>query len=194
MQWHIERKGEQFYGRAKEAGYRSRAAFKLLEIQEKFHIIKKNDVVIDLGAAPGSWSQVASELVGPSGKVIGVDVQPVLGLGRNFTFIRADIIHGKGKITSEVKDADVVLADLSPEFSGSKEVDIGRAHNLASASLELAKKILKEKGNFVCKIFQGSGFEDFIKETRKYFGKVVAFKPKASQKESAEVYVVCLRK
>src|SRR3989344_2871881 len=108
MQWHIERKGEQFYRRAKEAGYRSRAAFKLLEIQEKFHIIKKNDVVVDLGAAPGSWSQVALELVGPSGKVIGVDVQPVFGMGKNFKFVRADIIKDENRIEKELGDADVV--------------------------------------------------------------------------------------
>src|SRR3989338_1385730 len=193
MQWHLQRKGEQFYRKAKSSGYRARSAYKLLEIQEKFEIIKPNNKVVDLGAAPGSWSQVALELVGENGIVFGVDIQPVLGLGGNFKFVRADVLKNKEKIISEVKRADVVLADLSPEFSGFRGIDIGVAEQLDFAALELAKSLLRRNGNFACKAFQGKGFEEFVKEAKKYFEDVKIFKPKASQKESAEVYVVGLK-
>ncbi len=193
MQWHLKRKGEQFYQKAKIAGYRARSAYKLLEIQERFRIIKKGGKVVDLGAAPGSWSQVALELVGETGVVFGVDVQPVLSLGRQFRYIRANILKNKEKIISEIMSADVVLADLSPEFSGFKEIDAGIADELAFASLEMAKSLLRKNGNFACKVFQSKRFEEFVKEAKRYFAEVKIFKPKASQKESPEVYVIGLR-
>ncbi|HIH14325.1 MAG TPA: RlmE family RNA methyltransferase [Nanoarchaeota archaeon] len=193
VEWHIERKSEVFYKKAKAEGYRARSAYKLLEIQERFHIIKNNNIVVDLGAAPGSWSQVAVKLVGDGGKVFGIDIQPVLGMPANFTYLRIDILKHPEKIISEIKSVDVVLSDLSHDFSGFKAADAGISIALAQNSLMIAKAVLRNNGHMVCKLFQGPGSDEFIKETKACFEKVVVHKPKASQKRSPEVYVVGLK-
>ncbi|MEK6807392.1 MAG: RlmE family RNA methyltransferase [Nanoarchaeota archaeon] len=193
VEWHIERKSEVYYKKAKAEGYRARSAYKLLEIQERFQIIKKNNIIVDLGAAPGSWSQIAVKLVGERGRVFGVDIQPVIGLPANFTFIRANILKHQEKIISEIKSVDVVLSDLSHDFSGFKAADAGISIALAQNSLVIAKAVLRNNGHFVCKLFQGPGSDEFIKEAKACFEKVVVYKPKASQKRSPEVYVVGLR-
>ncbi len=196
MRWDEERRGETFYKKAKELGYRSRAAFKLLEIQEKFHIIKKGNCVLDLGAAPGSWSQIALNLVGGDGTVVGSDIQPVLGLGDKYQFLRGDILKESAfeRIAKLGLDFDVVLSDTAPDTSGFKDVDIGVAGLLANSSLEIAKKFLRPGGNFVCKVFQGKGFDDFLKEVKKAFKRTEIFKPKSSQKNSAEIFIVGINK
>ncbi len=196
MEWHIRRKGEFYYKKAKELGYRSRSAFKLLEIQEKFRIIKNGNKVLDLGAAPGGWSQIASGLVGDAGRIVGVDIQPVPATGKNFKFVLADITKESAikKISVVCNIFDVVLSDTAPTVSGFKDMDVGISEVLAFRSLELAQALLKEKGNFICKIFQGKRFTEFVGQVEKVFLKVVVFKPSASDKASKEVYVVALSK
>jgi len=191
-----KRKLDVFYRKAKSEDYRARSAYKLIELQEKFHIIKKGNVVVDCGAAPGSWSQVALEFTGTNGLVIGVDILPVAPITENFRFVQGDLT--KESTIEKIKDiahsADVVISDAAPEFSGVKMLDTGKAADLNFAVLELAKEILKKGGNFVCKSFQSSDFQKFLKEAKKCFNEVYTVKPKASQRSSAEIYVVARKK
>ncbi len=191
-----KRKADVFYRKAKAENYRARSAYKLIELQEKFHIIKKSDVIVDCGAAPGSWSQVALEFAGSDGLVIGIDVLPVAKLTNRFTFIQGDLTDEEmpKKIISVSKSIDVVISDAAPEFSGIKTLDMGKAHDLNLVVLDLAKKILKKGGNFVCKTFQSSEFQRFVREVKKVFAQVYTFKPQSSQKNSPETYVIGLRK
>jgi len=196
MEWHLKRKEEHFYKRAKAEKYRARSAYKLLDLQKKFRIIKSGNVVVDLGAAPGSWSQVALDFVGASGRVIGVDIKKVLGLGKNYGFVLGDIfkVSTLEKLKAELNGkADVVLGDAAPEFSGIRTKDIGVAMQLSFRALEIAKEILKPKGIFVTKAFRGVDYNDFIAEVKKSFASVKEVKPLASMKESAEIYVVGLK-
>jgi 23S rRNA (uridine2552-2'-O)-methyltransferase len=193
----IELKHDRFYKRAKAEGYRSRSAFKLQQITTKFSVIKKGDVVIDLGAAPGGWSQVARELVGEHGIVISVDIQPmeklegVVLLQRDITreeeCIQAlnDILTAKGK-----EGADVVISDLSPQLSGTRDYDQFRSYELSTYALNIATTILKRGGNFVTKIFQGAYYNNFLQDMKERFRTTRAYSPEASRKGSAEVYVV----
>jgi len=191
-----KRKADVFYRKAKSENYRARSAYKLLELQEKFNIIKKNDAVVDCGAAPGSWSQVALEFAGKDGLVIGIDILPVAKLTDRFTFIQGDLTS-EGileKIRAVAKGVDVVISDAAPEFSGIKTIDMGKAHDLNLAVLALAVKILKTGGKFLCKCFQSSDFQGFVKEVKKHFADVMTAKPAASQKSSPEIYVIGIRK
>lgn len=191
-----KRKSDVFYNKAKSENYRARSAYKLIELQEKFHFIKKGNVVVDCGAAPGSWSQVALEFVGAGGLVIGIDLLPVASISENFKFIQGDLM--KEATINKVKEiapaTDVVISDAAPEFSGIKALDIGKSADLNFAVLEFAKETLKKGGNFACKSFQGPDFQKFLKEVKKNFEKVYTVKPEASQKSSAEMYVVALKK
>lgn len=195
-QWLEKRKKETFYKKAKAENYRARSAYKLLELQEKFHIIKKGDVVVDCGAAPGSWSQVALEFAGQSGLVIGIDILPIAKLTDRFVFIQGDL--NESRITEKIKDIakeiDVIISDAAPEFSGIKALNMGKANDLNVAVLDLAKKILKPNGKFVCKCFQSSYFQKFLSEVKKFFADVQTVKPAASEKSSPEIYVIGLRK
>ncbi|MEM4248037.1 MAG: RlmE family RNA methyltransferase [Candidatus Nanoarchaeia archaeon] len=195
-QWHKTRKKEFFYKKAKEEKYRARSAYKLLELQKKFRLIESGDIVVDCGAAPGSWSQVALQFVGANGRVLAIDILPMAELSGNFTFLRADLTKEStlDKIRTILqRPADLVMSDAAPEFSGIRAMDIGRAMDLNKIILELARKILKKGGSFVCKAFQGKDFQDFVKEVKKYFSNVHLEKPKASLKESAEIYIVALK-
>jgi len=191
-----KRKSEFFYKKAKAEKYRARSAYKLLELQKKFHLIKEGSVVVDCGAAPGSWSQVALEFIGRTGLVIGVDILPIAALEGNFVFLRADLT--KPTAAEKIKQAlprpaDLVMSDAAPEFSGIRTRDIGLAMDLNRAILEIAKEILKSGGNFVCKSFQGPEFQDFVKELKENFAEVNITKPAASLKESSEMYLVGLK-
>lgn len=191
--WYRDRKEDYFYKKAKKEGYRARSSFKLKQIQQKFHIIHLNDIVLDLGAAPGGWSQVALELVGPAGLVIAVDIDRIQPIP-NVIFIQGDItdqetfMHIKDII--EEKPVDVVLSDMSPDISGNYSVDHARSVYLCEKALEVARESLGYKGNFVCKIFMGSDYENFIKEVRKWFSQVKSFTPPASRKSSSETYII----
>lgn len=191
-----QRKRDFFYRKAKLEKYRSRAAYKLLDLQKRFHLIKKGNVVVDLGAAPGSWSQIALEFVGKNGLVIGIDVLSVLGLGGGFTFVQGDIF--KAGTLEKIKQAlpraaDVILSDAAPAFSGIRSRDVGIAMQLSFKALEIAKEILKPNGNFITKAFRGQDYTDFVSEVKKNFAAVKEVKPPASQKESAEIYIVGLK-
>lgn len=180
-----------FYRKAKDEGYRSRAAFKLKQINERFNIIKKRDTVVDLGAAPGGWLQVAKELSG--GKVVGVDILPIEEIEGVETIkgdIRLEATVEKIRKKIKKEGADVVICDAAPNLSGNWSYDHARSIDLASSALECARKLLKPGGRFAVKVFQGDMFPEFLDKVRRHFAKVQGFSPEASRKQSAEIYVI----
>ncbi len=179
-----------YYRLAKQEGYRARSAYKLLQVNEKFNIIKRGDRVVDLGAAPGGWLQVAAKLSG--GKIVGVDLEGIAPIPGVVT-IQADITH-ESTVTL-VKDAlggdaDVVICDAAPNLTGAWHRDHAVSVDLSRSALKIAKKLLKPRGNFLVKVFQGDMFPDYLNEVRKEFSSVHAHSPLASRKESAETYIV----
>lgn len=194
--WVRERKRDFYYRRAKKEEYRSRASFKLLQAVEKNGFMKPGDVVVDLGAAPGGWLQVAAKIVGEKGFVLGVDTVQIEPLGYpNVYTIVADIrdpetVRRAGALLP--RPADVVVSDVSPSVSGIWEVDHARQIELAERSLEIATSILAGNGNFFVKVFQGDMFSEFLNGIRRSFSTVKVIKPKASRKRSAETYVLGL--
>ena len=185
-----------YYRLAKKEGFRSRAAYKLIQIQEKYRFIKRGDVVVDLGAAPGGWLQVSRKIVGEDGFVLGVDVKPIKPLEyENVKTLIADIKNSetiKLIIGMLPEKADVVLSDLAPNVSGIWELDHARQIDLAEKALKIASKILKIGGTFLVKLFQGDMTNNYISEARKLFSKVKLIKPKASRARSAEIYLLCI--
>jgi len=191
--WYTEKKREHFYKEAKRTGYRARSAFKLKHIQKKFDVIRKGDIVIDLGAAPGGWSQIAKELVGNHGSVIGIDILPIKPI-EDIKFIQGDLTEtstvDKIKQIMKKNHADVVLSDMSPDISGNYSVDQARSLWLSEKALDAAKMLLKSGGNFVCKIFEGEDTKDFIEKVKQSFFIVKVFSPEASRKSSSEIYII----
>jgi 23S rRNA (uridine2552-2'-O)-methyltransferase len=191
--WYTEKKKEHFYKEAKRVGYRARSAFKLQQIQNRFHLIQRNDVVVDLGAAPGGWSQVAKELVGEQGIVIGADLSSINPL-EGVDFIQGDLTqpdtieHIKEMMGG--RDADVVLSDMSPDISGNYSVDQARSAWLCECALAVADLVLRSGGHFICKIFEGEDTKTFIKKVQNRFTVVKTFSPEASRKSSSEVYII----
>jgi len=183
-------KRDYYTRRAREEGYPSRAAYKLLQIQDKYHIISPRDVVIDLGAAPGGWSQVAAGIVGRGGRVISADIEPVKAetqwvqgdVTREETLAGIKKALGKGK-------ADVVLSDLSPSTTGSS-VDHARSVYLAQHALCIARETLRSRGNYVVKVFQGELYNEYFGEVKRSFVFCKGFRPGATKSRSAEIYVV----
>ena len=189
--WVSERKKDDYYRQAKKAGYRSRAAYKLKQINDRYNVISRGDAVIDLGAAPGGWLQVAKEIVGPKGTVIGVDIkriEPVEGV----SLIRGDATNPRtlDSISSLAKKVDVIISDMSPNITGHYSMDHAKSVDLAEKALDIAKKILKENGNLIVKVFQGDLFKNYHKEVKKNFRFTKIHSPKASRKQSSEVYVI----
>jgi 23S rRNA (uridine2552-2'-O)-methyltransferase len=189
-----ERKRDYFYRRAKELKLRSRAAFKLKQLDDRYHLLRRGDVVIDLGAAPGGWLQVAHERVGEEGFVLGVDIQPIEKLPHpNVKTVVADITDPS---TSDLirrnipRPADVLLSDASPRISGVWDVDHSRSVELAAAALSIAEGVLRRGGMMVVKVFQGKLFWEFLKKVEGKFEFVKASKPFASRKASAESYII----
>ena len=193
QRWLAEHRDDVFVKRAKEAGYRSRAALKLLEIDRRERLLVPGSVVVDIGAAPGGWSQVAAQRVGPRGRVIALDLLPIKGLP-GVTVIRGDLRDRPTMqaLLATVGDggADCVLSDMSPNISGLSAIDQPRALCLAELALELAERVLTPRGAFLVKVFQGSGYDGFLSEMRRSFAKVVTRKPKASRPSSREVYLL----
>lgn len=184
------KKRDFYYNKAKQMGYRSRAAFKLRFINEKFGLIKKGDAVVDLGAAPGGWLQVAAELSG-GGPVVGVDLQriePVEGA----VAIRGDMTseETQAKVIETIKKADVVVCDAAPNLSGNWALDHARSIDLARTALGVAVKILAPGGNFLAKAFQGDLYQGFVDEVGRHFSRVRTYKSPASRQQSAEIYVI----
>jgi 23S rRNA (uridine2552-2'-O)-methyltransferase len=191
--WLRDKKKDYYYRRAKAENYRSRAAFKLKQLNKRFKLIRKGDGVVDLGAAPGGWMQVAREIVGKNGFVLGVDIASIEPFDEeNVSRIRGDFtsLDVEDEIRERAGKARVVISDASPDISGIWSIDHVRSLELASYALELSKNILKPGGNFLVKVFQGEDLEEFIREVRKYFGYVKVTKPKASRSRSSEVYII----
>lgn len=191
--WYKEKKREHFYKQAKRTGYRARSAFKLQQIQKRFKIIQKDDVVVDLGAAPGGWSQVAKEYVGTNGVVIGADlssIQPLDGV----IFLQGDITqtYTVDRINELMngREADTIISDMSPDISGSYSIDQARSAWLCECALTAAVQLLRPGGHFVCKIFEGEDTKAFIDNVRQKFIVVKTFSPEASRKSSSEVYII----
>ena len=191
-----ERKRDYFYRKAKTENYRSRAVYKLLEAIKRYRFIKKGDVVVDLGAAPGGWVQGCLKVVGKKGFVLAVDVRSITPFNAdNVAFIKRDI--SKPETLKDILErlpsaADVVISDVAPNLSGVWEVDHARQIKLAYDALEIAKGTLKRKGNFFVKIFEGDLSNDFVKEVKKHFEVLRIFRPKASRKRSSEIYILGL--
>ena len=186
---------DHFYLKAKYKGFRSRASYKLFEINDKFKIFKKGQIVIDLGASPGGWSQVASKKVGLEGKVIAIDKAYISPFNeKNIEIVNRDIFDKEldNYILSRYGKVNVLISDCAPNISGDYNRDHSIQMSLAHRALELSKVLVKEKGYFVCKVFQGSEHQDFIRLMKETFKEVKLFKPKASRKKSAEIYVIGL--
>ncbi|WP_340820667.1 23S rRNA (uridine(2552)-2'-O)-methyltransferase [Methanolobus sp. WCC4] len=182
---------DKYYWKAKDEGYRSRASYKLFQINNKHHVIKEGDTVVDLGAAPGGWLEVAKELSG--GRVVGVDlrrISPIEGVETIVGDITSDRTIKKIFGLVGAGGADVVICDAAPNLSGNWSYDHARSIDLTRSALGCAKKILKPSGHFVVKVFQGDMFNDFLEEVKDNFTFVRSYSPKASRSQSAEIYVI----
>ena len=188
-----EHVNDSYVQRAQKEGYRSRAAYKLLEIDERDHLLKRGMVVVDLGAAPGGWSQVAAIKVGESGKVIALDLLPLHPI-HGVEFIQGDFRDDTmmAQIESKLggKKIGLVISDMSPNISGINMTDQARAMHLAELALDFSLRHLQPSGALLVKVFQGVGFEDYIKLMRSYFARVVTRKPDSSRDRSNELYLL----
>jgi 23S rRNA (uridine2552-2'-O)-methyltransferase len=192
-----EAKTDYYRRMAREQGYKSRAAFKLLEAVTKYKLIKPGDRVLDIGAAPGGWLQVASETVGESGRVVGIDLSEVRLNLPNVRTLTMDVYDPNAleRVRSLLGSrADVLLSDLSPKISGSWDLDHYLQVDLVLRSFTLGDEILRKGGNAMLKIFDGERFQEARKEAERRYSTVVIMKPKASRSESSEMYLVCLNK
>lgn len=190
--WMAEHLNDEYVKKAREEGYRCRAVYKLLEIIEKTRFIKQGNCILDLGSAPGGWSEVCVKKVGKKGKVIASDILPmdeITGVDFVQGDFREDEIYQK-ILTLTPKGIEVVLSDMAPNMSGQLSVDMPKSYHLAELALEIAQKILKPNGYFLVKIFHGAGFDDYVKNTRKIFKSVSIKKPQASRDRSKEVYLL----
>jgi 23S rRNA (uridine2552-2'-O)-methyltransferase len=194
MQEHLN---DEFVKRAQKEGYRARAAYKLIEIDDKDKLIKPGMTIVDLGAAPGSWSQVAVQRLKGSGKVIALDILDMTGIA-GVEFIQGDFreetVLKRLLEALNNKPVDLVIADMAPNISGVKDVDQAGAAYLTELALEFCKDWLKPNGNFLVKVFIGAGFDEMVKTMRLHFEKVVTRKPKASRDRSSEVYLLGLKR
>ena len=186
-------RSDAFQRRARREGYRARSAYKLLDIQKRSKIFKKGYIVLDLGAAPGGWSQVALDCVGEEGKVIGIDLQHILPL-KGAQFLQGDLRESelRNELEQIIPKADVVLSDMSPNLSGNYSVDQARSVELSSLALDIASD--RKANSFVVKVFEGSDFQDFRKAVIDEFGSVRTLSPEASRKQSSEVFLIAKRK
>lgn len=191
--WMQEHFDDEYVKQAQQKGYRSRAVFKLSEIQEKDRIIKPGMTVVDLGAAPGGWSQYAQEVAGRKSKIIALDILAMEPL-EDVHFIQGDfrdeiVLHQLLNIL-EGAPVNLVMSDMAPNMSGNKAVDQPRALYLAELALDMAKSILAKEGIFLVKLFHGEGYEAFLQDVKASFSAVVIRKPKASRARSNEVYIL----
>jgi 23S rRNA (uridine2552-2'-O)-methyltransferase len=191
--WLKEHRNDPYVQQAQKEGYRSRACYKLLEIQEKDRLIQPGFTVVDLGAAPGGWSQVAARLVGHRGRVIASDILPMDSL-ENVEFIQGDFSEESvlAAILEAIGEAgaDLVISDMAPNMSGMAAVDQPRSMYLVELALDLARQVLKPGGAFLSKVFQGEGFDDLVRDARSSFDRVLTRKPAASRPRSREVYLL----
>jgi 23S rRNA (uridine2552-2'-O)-methyltransferase len=192
QKWLERQLNDPYVARAKREGYRSRAAFKLLEIDEKYHILKPGQRIVDLGAAPGGWSQIAAKKVGPKGKVVGIDLLPIDPMA-GVEFIQLDFLDesAPGKLIEMLGGpADVVMSDMAANTTGHKKTDHLRIMGLAEAAIYFAREILAPGGVFVAKVFQGGTEAQLLADLKRDFAVVRHVKPAASRADSAELYVL----
>ncbi|HNJ73588.1 MAG TPA: 23S rRNA (uridine(2552)-2'-O)-methyltransferase RlmE [Pseudomonadales bacterium] len=192
-QWLREHFDDPYVKQAQKLGYRSRASFKLLELVEKYRLLRRGMTVIDLGAAPGGWSQVAMQMTGEEGRVIAIDRLPMEPIGGG-EFIEGDFTEAAAldqlRRVLGGQPVDLVLSDMAPNSSGNRAVDQPRAMELAELALDFAQQALTPGGAFIAKLFQGEGFDGYLGNCRTTFEQVRCVKPKASRPRSPEVYLV----
>ena len=190
--WVKARRHDRFYRAAKKQAYRSRAAIKLSQIDRRIGLFREGDVVVDLGASPGGWSQIAQERIGPSGRVLAVDLAPFVPLD-GVEFLHGDFRDSKVQATLFERlrrPANVVMSDMAPKLSGHRAVDVARSLDLGDAALAFAVRALRPGGSFLVKVFQGDGYREFLRRVGEAFEVAKGIKPSASSPGSAELYVV----
>ncbi len=191
--WMQEHVNDEYVKRAQRDGYRARAAYKLIEIDDRDHLIKPGMTIVDLGSAPGSWSQVAVQRLKGQGKVIALDLlemQPVAGVQFIQGDFREQVVLDQLEAALNGMPVDLVIADMAPNISGISDVDQANAMYLTELALDFSYKWLKPGGQFLVKVFNGSGFEETVRNMRQGFDKVATRKPKASRDRSSEVYLL----
>lgn len=194
--WLHEHLNDPYVLRANAEGYRARAAYKLMEIDDRDHVLRRGNVVVDLGVAPGSWSQLAVQRCGPAGRVFGLDLLPIEPLhGVDFLLgdFSDDAVLAELERRLDGAHVDVVLSDMAPNLSGVATVDQARSIMLCELALDFAVNHLSSSGYFLVKVFQGEGFMAFRKEMERRFASVQVRKPKASRDRSAEVYLLATK-
>jgi 23S rRNA (uridine2552-2'-O)-methyltransferase len=195
--WLMRHVNDTYVQQAQKAGYRARAAYKLIEINDKDQLLKGGMVVVDLGSAPGSWAQVAISKVGEHGRVIALDILPMATIP-GVEFIQGDFREQEvlQQLTNRLdgQAIDLVICDIAPNMSGNPVIDQPRMMLLVEIALDFALQHLKPGGNFLVKIFQGSGFQAYLQFLRRHFEQVVTRKPKASRDESSEIYLLAKRR
>ena len=190
--WVIKQHRDQFFKKAKVLGYKSRAAFKLIELNKKFNLIKKNSNLLDIGSTPGGWSQVASKII-TNGKILAIDITPMEKLD-NVVFLNNDFSEEsvQNKILKTFKDKiDIIVSDMAENTTGNKTVDSIRTNSLCADVINFSLKALTSKGSLVCKLFMGEDFLEVKNLAKKNFKKVDFFKPESSRSESKETYIIC---
>jgi 23S rRNA (uridine2552-2'-O)-methyltransferase len=188
-----EARKDQYRRLAKDQGYRARSAYKLLQLDNSYHLLRKGSIVIDLGCAPGGWLQIARKKLGDSGKVVGIDIKRVAPIPGT------EVLQGSIEDPSLIEKiaqilgskADVILSDLAPNVSGVWDIDHARQISLTSAALDFARKTLREGGSAVFKVFEGEMLKDLKSRLNENFAKVILSKPSASRQASSELYLVC---
>jgi 23S rRNA (uridine2552-2'-O)-methyltransferase len=195
--WIQDRKRDYYYKKAKAEQYRSRATYKLSQTAIKYHFINKGDILVDLGAAPGGWIQAARKIVGKTGFVLGVDLKPIAPFPQEYIrTIVADFTEPETVeqiLTFLPRKPDVLISDAAPNISGVWDVDQARQIDLANQALQLALKLLRPRGNFFVKVFEGDMLNDFIASVKQHFEVVKFIKPKASRAKSSEMFLLALQ-
>jgi len=183
---------DHYFKKAKEGNFAARSVFKLEEIDQKYHIFKAGQRVLDLGAAPGSWSQYVSKRVGLNGFIFGIDLKEIKISLKNAKFVVADILETNIQdLVGDLKLFDVVMSDMAPQTTGIKFTDQERSLELCEMALETAKAQLKNHGSFICKLFHGESFTQFRGKLKEEFNKVEVLKPKSTRKTSKEIFLIC---
>ena len=195
--WIKEHLADEYVKKSKIDGFRSRAAYKFLQLNEKHSLLTSSDRVVDLGSAPGSWSQAVSTLLNDEGRIIAIDLLPMSDVPKT-SFIQGDFtdnaIYEKLKDSLNNNPVDLVISDMAPNISGIKGVDQARISNLNELTLDFAHDWLKPMGNLMVKTFMGFGFDDFIKQVRASFAKTIIEKPDSSRDRSSELFIIGLKK
>ncbi len=190
--WIIKQHRDPFFKQSKIQGYRSRSAFKLIEMNKKFKFLKKETYLLDLGCSPGGWAQVATKIIS-KGEILSVDIKSMDNI-HNVNFLKGDLLDNEicEKISNYFeKKFDVVISDIAANTTGNRNLDSFRTGELCLLAMDLAKKVLNKEGVFLSKVFMGSVFDEINKKARECFKNVIKYKPTSSKKESKELYIYC---